>query len=273
MKNKKNFVLVWILLYFVSSACGLIQADNEKKITQIAQNILNTQTSIALSWTPTHTASPTFTLTPSATASATPTPTSSPTPSRTPTATRDPAILFSDDFSNPNSGWFEYSGEDGEMMYSDGGFRINIKSAHWFYWSTPERSYTNVIIDVDVRKISGPINNEYGVICRYMDRSNFYIFSISSDGYYGIFKIVDDEWNMIQDIDWRFNDKVIKTGAGTNHMRITCDGENLSLEVNGSILMDVNDSDLKAGDVGLYAGVYDAPGLEVLFDNFIVRRP
>jgi hypothetical protein len=54
---------------------------------------------------------------------------------------------------------------------------------------------------------------------------------------------------------------------------VICDSENLTLEVNGSILMDVTDSDIPAGDVGLYAGVYDAPGLEVVFDNFIVRRP
>jgi hypothetical protein len=85
--------------------------------------------------------------------------------------------------------------------------------------------------------------------------------------------VIGDEWSMIDDIDRRFNDQVIKTGAGINHMRVTCDGENLTLEVNGSILMDVTHPDLPAGDVGLYAGVYDASDLEVVFDNFIVRRP
>jgi hypothetical protein len=45
------------------------------------------------------------------------------------------------------------------------------------------------------------------------------------------------------------------------------------LEVNGSILMDVTHPDLPVGDAGLYAGVYDASDLEVVFDNFIVRRP
>jgi len=85
--------------------------------------------------------------------------------------------------------------------------------------------------------------------------------------------VIGDVWNVVDDIDWWFNDKVIKTGSGTNHMRVTCDGENLTLEVIGSVLMDVIDRDLSAGDVGVYAEVYEAAGLKVVFDNFVVRRP
>jgi hypothetical protein len=38
-----------------------------------------------------------------------------------------------------------------------------------------------------------------------------------------------------------------------HHMRTIYDGENLTLELNGS--MDIIDTDLSAGDVGLYAAV------------------
>ena len=33
-----------------------------------------------------------------------------------------------------------------------------------------------------------PDNNAYGVICRYTDLQNFYVFLVSADGYYAIGK-------------------------------------------------------------------------------------
>jgi hypothetical protein len=56
-------------------------------------------------------------------------------------------------------------------------------------------------------------------------------------------------------------------------MRVTCDEENWTLDINGPVLMDFIDRGLAAGDAGLYAAVYEAAGLKVVFDNFIVRRP
>jgi hypothetical protein len=35
----------------------------------------------------------------------------------------------------------------------------------------------------------------------------------------------------------------------------------------------VEDKDLQAGDVGLLAGAFDEPGMDVLFQNFVVIQP
>ncbi len=78
---------------------------------------------------------------------------------------------------------------------------------------------------------------------------------------------------MLGGTEWGFNDKVIQTGKQSNHLKATCDGNTLTFEVNGSILMDVNDSDIMFGDVGLYAGTYQEAGAEILFDNFLVHKP
>lgn len=185
----------------------------------------------------------------------------------------DLTVLFKDDFSNSSSGWDDYEDEEGITGYRDGGYRILINKPNWYFWATPGKNFSDVIIDVDATKIGGPDNNEFGVICRYQDENNFYIISISSDGYYGISKFTSGELYPVGMDQMLFNDKVIKLGASTNHIRASCIGENLTLEVNGEVLADVQDSDHKSGDVGLIASTFDETGTDILFDNFVVSRP
>lgn len=194
-------------------------------------------------------------------------------PSETQPSVSTAVILFQDDFSDPGSGWDDYEDSEGITGYRDGGYRILINKTNWYYWATPGKTYSDVIIDVDAAKIGGPDNNEFGVICRYVDSDNFYILSISSDGYYGVSKFYEGELYPIGMEKMLFNDKVIRLGSADNHIKASCIGESLTLEVNGQVLADVKDSDLSSGDVGLIASTFEEPGTDILFDNFVVSRP
>jgi hypothetical protein len=261
----KLLLVIIGLVGLLLSACGPSQVEFDVTVTSIAAGIFATQTAQA----PT----PTETFTPSPTASLTPTPTATFTPTPTPSPTLDLLILFFDDFTATDSGWGEFSDADGGMGYNDGGYHLTINTTDSYYWAAAARYYTNVSIEVDAKKIKGPLNNEIGLICRMQDDSNFYLFSISSDGYYGIFKLIKDEWFNLGDLEWGFDNRVINTGIQFNHIKAICNDENLVLEVNGHVLMDIYDPDLTAGDVGIYAGTYEAGGLEVRFDNFLVAKP
>ena len=182
-------------------------------------------------------------------------------------------VLFNEDFSNSNSGWDDIEDEEGITGYRDGGYRILINKTDWYFWSTAGKNFTDVVIDVEATKSGGPDNNEFGIICRYVDQDNFYIFSISSDGYYGISKFVDGDQSGVGMEDMQFNDKVIKLGAATNKLRATCNTDSLKFEVNGQVLADVKDSSLTSGDVGLIASTFDEVGVNILFDNFVVTKP
>jgi hypothetical protein len=190
-----------------------------------------------------------------------------------PTRTASPQILFQDDFSNTSSGWDDIEDEEGFTGYRDGSYRIYINKTDWYFWSTPGLNFSDVIIDVDTTKQGGPDKNEFGVICRYIDVDNFYILAISSDGYYGISKFVNGEHSSVGVDQMEFNDKVIKLGASSNHIRASCVENRLTLEVNGQILADFKDDDLTAGDVGVIASTYEEPGTDIAFDNFTVTRP
>jgi hypothetical protein len=65
----------------------------------------------------------------------------------------------------------------------------------------------------------------------------------------------------------------IRTGGRTNHVVAVCQGDELSLYVNGELLETVTDDTHKRGDVGLGAGAGPEGNTRVQFDNFLVSRP
>jgi hypothetical protein len=67
--------------------------------------------------------------------------------------------------------------------------------------------------------------------------------------------------------------QVILTGNAINQLQADCNGDTLALWVNGVKLIDAKDTDFTTGDVGLIAGTFNQPGVDVTFDNFIVRKP
>ncbi len=181
-------------------------------------------------------------------------------------------VLFQDDFSDPASGWATVRETDQVMAYEDGGFRIWVNQPNFDYWSVPGLRFTDVQIEVDIQKIGGPDDNDIGVICRYKNSDNFYGFLISSDGYYGISERQNGEHQVIG-MDGMKHSSAIQTGSAKNHIRADCIGNTLTLYVNGVKLVQVEDSSLAVGDVGLLAGTFDEPGVDILFDNFMVKKP
>jgi serine/threonine-protein kinase len=181
-------------------------------------------------------------------------------------------ILFQDDFSDLESGWVRLEDDLAFRDYDGGGYRIQVNEVQAYNWATANLFLTDVIIEVATRKISGPEDNDFGVICRYQDVDNFYFFVISSDGFFSINKYSDGEYQIIDRDSYEFNE-VILTGEVTNQLRVECNGSRLQLSVNGQTLAEVEDSDFGTGDVGLIAGTFDEPGTDILFDDFIVRRP
>lgn len=269
MKPKTALILAALMVCASSLACGFSRGDAVVTVTQIAANIYGTQTATAPTATQTYTPSPTPTITPTPTA--TPTSTLTPSSTPTPTATQDPNIVFFDDFSGDIRQFMEWDDEGVVAEYSDGYFEIDVDGSTYF-WTTSRKPYSDVSIDVDVKKISGSFSGQYGVICRLQDGDNYYVFLIQSDGTYGIWKLHEGAWSSLSSSDWAYNDYVINGAGAIDHITATCNGDTLTLKVNGSTLMDVRDDEFISGNVGMYAGAYDDAGVDVVFDNYTVTR-
>jgi len=183
------------------------------------------------------------------------------------------AILFSDDFSSNTSGWDEVENVDYKTSYNNGAYQIIVNKTLSDAWSNPGNfNFTDVRVEVEATMNGGSENNDYGIICRYMDNTHFYFAAISSDGYYGILKMRDNEYSVIG----RENlipSELIHLGTATNQIRFDCIGSTLTLFINGSQVDQQIDTEYSSGNVGLIAGTYDEAGTDILFDNFYVYQP
>ncbi len=66
----------------------------------------------------------------------------------------------------------------------------------------------------------------------------------------------------------------VRADTSTNHIRADCKGSTLTLYVNNQKLLEANDTSFNSGHVGLFQNNNAAagPAVEVLFDNFVVRK-
>jgi hypothetical protein len=179
--------------------------------------------------------------------------------------------LFKDDFSSPASGWDHTKYEEGMKDYDSGGYRILVNALQVNLWSTPHKDFSDVRIEVDAGKLAGPDENRIGLICR-SNGSSYYFFIMSSDGYYGLGIFTGGQAALLGLSEMQSSDKII-TGTAINHLRADCNGDDLAFYINGSKLADVHDPTLQHGDVGLLAGSFNQPGVDIVFDNFVAIKP
>ncbi len=181
-------------------------------------------------------------------------------------------ILYADDFSDPK-GWGAVGNSGGSVSFDYQGLEIKINTPNSLYWTVNGKSYQDMQIDVDAVLLSGPMNDNFGVICRYANNKNFYAFIISHDGYYGMFKSIDGVvYPLLPDAGMQYSE-TIRQGGIVNHIQVVCQGSKLTLNVNGEEMASANDTDLARGQFGLIAGAYDLPGVDVFFDNLLVKQP
>ena len=179
-------------------------------------------------------------------------------------------ILFKDEFDVNTTGWDRFANDGGVMDYFDGGFRILVKQPGLNFWSTPHKNYGDVRIEADVTKLAGPDENRMGVICRYQG-GNYYFFIISNDGFYGIGKFIKGQTVLLGQEEMQ-KSTLIQMNA-VNHLQADCIGKTLTFTLNGTQLAATQDGDLPSGDVGVLAGTFTQPGVDVSFDQFVVTQP
>jgi hypothetical protein len=186
--------------------------------------------------------------------------------------TQSGEALYRDDFSNPANGWPQTVSENGILEYADSAYRMLVQSAGYDLRAVSGHTFGDVQIEVDATRLAGPVDNRFGLICRFQDMDNFYVFIISSDGYYAIGKIKNGEASLLGQEMMAYSAAIVQ-GSGPNRLRFDCIGKTLMGSVNGQTIAITNDADFSSGDAGLIAGTFDESGVDISFDNFIVTKP
>lgn len=181
-------------------------------------------------------------------------------------------VLFQDDFSQTTGGWKVGASDHGLAEYNEGALRVLVSASDAVSLSVPQISFGDARIEVDAWKADGADDNQFGIVCRYRDLNNFYFLVISSDGYFGVGKFKDNQFTLLGMAEYQPSE-VIQQSAAVNHLRADCIGDTLTLYVNGQKLIEVQDKDFASGSVGVLAGAFQTPGVDVRFDNFTVTQP
>ncbi|NLV73156.1 MAG: hypothetical protein GXY52_00500, partial [Chloroflexi bacterium] len=176
-------------------------------------------------------------------------------------------VIYHEDFTNSDTGWDEWDASDSTGRYNKGEFIVDITESRTMRWSNAYESFADVSIGMDVRKVAGSDDNAMGIVLRYQDVDNFYVFSISSDGYYVFGYYLDDEWVPL--VDWTPSDS-INQGEEANYIEVTCKGPRFILKINGDIVASLNDDTFDMGDIGLMAASNQDDNVTISFSDVIV---
>jgi len=180
-------------------------------------------------------------------------------------------LLWVENFTEPDSGWWTGTKEGGEVRYEDEELHIIDRTTpETPTVSQPGRSFSDSILTVNSRLVSGVEDNWHGFYCRHSDSDNFYVAAYSADGFYTGFAKVGGERT-----DWaKEKSDAIKQGVGaTNKVRLSCVGNNIRFYVNNELLIDVTDDRLTEGDIALDAESEEGDYTEIAFDDLKVLAP
>jgi hypothetical protein len=195
--------------------------------------------------------------------------TPSPTIERaTPTAQATTTISgtsFADTFDDPKLSRF-VSGEDESVRYAfvDGRYRIEAKKPELLVWNRAEGVYGTMRFEMELIFPPATPLSAGGVIFHMQDGENFYLFSLSSDGFYSLELYENNRATTL--IDWTETEYLGAKGR-SNRLRIETDDEEIGIYLNGKRLELTSDNTFTTGEIALAVASFSEGGAAVHFDN------
>ncbi len=205
------------------------------------------------------------------TATILPTITSTVTPAYTPTPISDPNILFQDDFSDDESGWWVGSLADGYSHYVEGKYIISARETQPKNISVYEdKPLVDGVFSTEYRIISGDEENTGVVLYWHVrDKGSRYFLQIWGNGYYTLGKYVDSKMSQITG---KRKSPLINPGDANNRVTIAVNGDNADIYFNDNYETSITDSSIKYGDIGLGVFPSHSSAIEAEFDNVAVYQ-
>jgi hypothetical protein len=170
-------------------------------------------------------------------------------------------------------------------------------------FSVAKQHWGNFDFSAQATPVDGPLNNGYGMIFRFQSKGNnspddddFYLFLVSSDGYYQVIRSIDGVQKELS--NW-IPSPLVNQGIGvTNTVRVVAAGDRFQFYINdqpvqvcipdnpegistytgdeckqGKMLDVLTDSTIPEGQIGVVIQTLDEPGVVVNFDNVMVVGP
>lgn len=208
-------------------------------------------------------------------------------------------ILYAADFEQYQDEWQQY--DDGRLAAQmvDGALEIRVDDPNSSPFSLARYRFADFDMQVTTQAVEGTLNNSYGVAFRLQTQDNamladdnYYLFLISSDGFYSVIRRVNGEDKFLS--AWILSDVVEQGLEATNTLRVVAQGDAFSFFINNQLVQvcvpnnpegestyfnecidgemrdTLTDTVLGQGQVGMIAQTLGEAGVAVQFDELVV---
>ena len=180
---------------------------------------------------------------------------------------------FTDNFQRDEGHWTNKADDpDVSFTYKNRALHIRVDRQKWTAWTFNEQiddlKLSDFYLEAEASQVDGPQGAEFGLVFRQVDKDNFYLYSISREGTYSLWKQVDSKWRPI--VDWTTTDALQTDAEAVNKLGILAEGAQITLLLNDQVLFQLQDNSFQTGTVGLLTGTYDDSGAEVAFTKLAI---
>ncbi len=206
-----------------------------------------------------------------------------------------------DDF---KTDWALTDGRLKTQILDTGALRIEINDIDKLPFSQAKPYFADFDLRAQATVVDGPEGNGFGLIFRLQNKDNpspsdddFYLFEVSSDGYYRVLRAFDGDQKELS--TWIPSPAVNQHIGATNWLRVVARGDQFQFFVNnqqlqlcipddpngestfpatgecvgGKMLDTLTDASIPNGQIGVVAQSLDEAGVVVDFDNLIIYGP
>jgi hypothetical protein len=205
-------------------------------------------------------------------------------------------LVYVATFEDGTDDWEVFDGRNTAAI-RDGTMLLNVTAPEGGIYSAASPYFADFDMTVEARQVDGSPDNSFGVVFRQRDRENYYVFLISSTGFYQVKRLVDGKSRIIS--NWHTTDLVNTEPGATNLLRVIGYGDHFQFFINdepvelcipndpsfestplatgecrdGSWQQTLIDDQIPNGRIAVGLEIYPETGITIAFDNVIVYGP
>lgn len=179
-------------------------------------------------------------------------------------------VMLEENFADHESGWMNASTKAKFGAYDNSSYQIGLTGPGQIGVTYYQYNrYTDSVLNVDINEVTQAKEAFYGVVCRYTNIENYYLFAVTTDGRYSIHKVENDQFSVL--VPWTYSPSIpINSDI---HMAVSCVNNTLTMAINGIPMAQVNNTSHWRGLAGLAAGTFASEHYSIGFDDLVIQTP
>ena len=185
-----------------------------------------------------------------------------------------PDVIAADAFDPTAADRWLLEGDDVSRAYlAQEALIIDVNSSELVHYSTlAGESFADFTLEVDASQLAGPPRSSYGILFRVQEGGAFYRFAVMPAGYYQVALHQADGSRLLLTDGWVPTPHVNQGLNQVNRLKVTTLGSSLAFFINGVFQTELTESSLSQGAIALEAGSFTSGGVQMAFDNLLVRQ-